>query len=166
MRAALLTNTSARPGKTLTPRGIVVHSTGTPNATARNIRNYMERAGQTSSYHIVCDWSESLVLVPCYPGACEVAHHAGPTANRNYLSVSACEHGSKDKNLQTYRRLVKLLRMLLVLWEWWPPERYLLSHAQVSRRWRETDHVDPEPWLSSFGLSWPALLSDVRGTDV
>lgn len=161
MRAALLTRSKARPRVPLIPSGIAIHSTATPGADARAIRAYMEReTSPPASYHVVCDWKESLVLVPCWPGACEVAYHAGRTANSAYLAVSACESRLDERNRETLHRLVKVTRLLCLVWEM-DPATSLVSHRDLSLRTGETDHVDPIPWLRKLGLEWPQFVSAV-----
>ena len=36
-----------------------------------------------------------------------------------------------------------------------------MSHAQVSAKWKETDHTDPIDYLASHGKTWANLVSDV-----
>ena len=37
----------------------------------------------------------------------------------------------------------------------------LMSHAQVSAKWKETDHTDPIDYLASHGKTWANLVADV-----
>lgn len=79
-----------RPGYPLMPRGVTVHRTGDPGATARNIRNYFDtpRPGRESSAHYIVDASGEIVR--CIPEN-EVAWHAGPRANRRDIGIETCE---------------------------------------------------------------------------
>ena len=36
-----------------------------------------------------------------------------------------------------------------------------MSHAQVSAKWKETDHTDPIDYLASHGKTWANLVADV-----
>jgi N-acetylmuramoyl-L-alanine amidase len=146
----------------------VVHSTATKGASARAIYRWFSRSDSPpASYHVVCDWNESLVLVPCYPGACEVAYHAGPKANPYYLSVSACESEDLAQNVATYQRLLKVVRGLLWLWEISPYEKnVVVSHDWVSKNLGGTDHSDPIAWLKSVGRTWDQFLKELQETRI
>lgn len=37
----------------------------------------------------------------------------------------------------------------------------LMSHAQVSAKWHETNHTDPIDYLASHGKTWVDLVADV-----
>ncbi|MDR3584502.1 MAG: hypothetical protein P4L59_04170 [Desulfosporosinus sp.] len=37
----------------------------------------------------------------------------------------------------------------------------LMSHAQVSEKWKETNHTDPIDYLASHGKTWANLVADV-----
>ena len=65
-----------RPGYELTPHGIVLHWTATPRATARNIRDYMNRIPKEQvSAHYGIDKDEVIQMVPVD----EVAWHLSST---------------------------------------------------------------------------------------
>lgn len=168
MRDSLLPIGKGRPGKAIVPVGVVVHSTATANASARAIYRWFRRPDSPSaSYHVVCDWDESLVLVPCYPGVCEMAYHAGPKANSKYIGIAACESTDPAKNARTYVRLVKVIRG--ILWMWEIPinsPSALVSHNWVSKNLGGTDHEDPIPWLRSMGKTWNDLVNDVWGVRI
>ena len=79
-----------RPGTPLAPQGVTVHRTGTPGATARNVRNYFDtiRPGNESSAHYVVDPTGEIIR--CIPED-EVAWHAGPAANGRDIGIETCE---------------------------------------------------------------------------
>lgn len=171
MRAALLTlgRGHGRPGTLLTPKGIVIHSTASadhtprPDLTAQQIRQYFEggAGGRKASAHVVLDWKESLVLIPCWPGAAERAWHAGATANARFIGVEWAEEDDPAKFIASYRRLTKIVYLLCQVWEWAPEAANIWSHKQVSETWRESTHTDPYPHLSAHGYTWEQLLVDI-----
>lgn len=163
MRAHLLSVGKSRPGTRITPTGIVIHSTADPGATARDVRAWFSRPDSPpSSYHVVCDWKESLVLIPCFPGACEKAYHAGPKANSRYIGVCACEATRKDDDVKTYERLVKIVRGLCWIWEFPIDEGHIVSHFWVSKNLGGTDHEDPIQWLGKLGKTWDQFVKDLQ----
>ena len=38
----------------------------------------------------------------------------------------------------------------------------LMSHAQVSVKWHESNHTDPIEYLASHGKTWANLVADVK----
>ena len=79
-----------RPGEPLQPKGVTVHRTGDPGATARNVRDFFDtvRPGAESSCHYVVDPSGEVIR--CIPES-EVAWHAGPVANHRDIGIETCE---------------------------------------------------------------------------
>lgn len=102
-----------RPGYSMKPEYITIHSTGNPTSTARNERAWLTNPNNnvTASWHIVVDEKEAIEAIPLN----EVAWHAGDggkgTGNRKSISIEICESGDRQKTLQNAAELVaKLLK--------------------------------------------------------
>ncbi|AGC67453.1 N-acetylmuramoyl-L-alanine amidase CwlA [Thermoclostridium stercorarium subsp. stercorarium DSM 8532] len=102
-----------RPGYSMTPEYITIHSTGNPTSTARNERAWLTNPNNnvTASWHIVVDEKEAIEAIPLN----EVAWHAGDggngTGNRKSIGIEICESGDRQKTLQNAAELVaKLLK--------------------------------------------------------
>ena len=102
-----------RPGYSMTPEYITIHSTGNPTSTARNERAWLTSPNNnvTASWHIVVDEKEAIEAIPLN----EVAWHAGDggngTGNRKSIGIEICESGDRQKTLQNAVQLIaKLLR--------------------------------------------------------
>ncbi|UZQ86322.1 N-acetylmuramoyl-L-alanine amidase [Thermoclostridium stercorarium] len=102
-----------RPGYSMTPDYITIHSTGNPTSTARNERAWLTNPNNnvTASWHIVVDEKEAIEAIPLN----EVAWHAGDggngTGNRKSIGIEICESGDRQKTLQNAAELVaKLLK--------------------------------------------------------
>lgn len=76
-----------KAGRTITPKGIMVHSTATPGADAQTIRDAWNRAGVEAAVHYIIDNQNTLQTLP---DACR-AWHCGSAANNTHLSFEICE---------------------------------------------------------------------------
>ena len=139
-----------RSGSRLNPIGIVVHETATPGATAEREYQYFNSADRGASAHAFVDWEDVIQTIP-YD---EVAWHAGPTANSRYIGIELCRPSGHDpeKFGRVWNNAVSLFADLFrengfgeVTVD------NLLSHAEVSSRWRESDHTDPVGYFAEYG---------------
>lgn len=132
----------------LSPMGIVLHETATPGATAQNEFDYFNSAERGASAHAFVDWKEVIQCVPYE----EVAWHAGPTANGRYIGIELCHATTKEQFDRTWDRAVSLFANLFRQYDLGEVSvDTLLSHAEVSARWRETNHTDPIDYFRKFG---------------
>jgi len=97
----------------MSPQYITIHSTGNPNSTARNEREWLTNPTNkvTASWHICVDEKEAIEAIPLN----EVAWHAGDggsgTGNRRSISIEICESGDRAKTLENAIKLTaKLLK--------------------------------------------------------
>ena len=80
---------------------ITIHSTGNPDSTAQNERDYLVNVANTrqASFHIVVDDKEAIECIPLN----EVSWNAGDgyygTGNRESISIEICESGDRQKTL-------------------------------------------------------------------
>ena len=139
-----------RSGSRLNPIGIVVHETATPGATAEREYQYFNSANRGASAHAFVDWEDVIQTIP-YD---EVAWHAGPTANSRYIGIELCRPSGHDpeKFGRVWNNAVSLFADLFrengfgtVTVD------NLQSHAEVSSRWRESDHTDPVGYFAEYG---------------
>lgn len=151
-----------RPGTSLNPAGVVLHSTDDLNATAVAIRNYFDNnPGAQASAHLSVDWTEAVTMIPWQPGKAEVAWHAGPTANHRYIGIEWCETDDQNLFAQGYANFVGTARTILDWYRWPVDSAHVFSHAQISEIYHETDHTDPLPYLTRHGRTWDQLLADI-----
>ncbi len=90
--------TKQRPGYSMKPLYITVHSTGNPASTAKNEATYVcYNSDRTASFHAVVDDKGVYEVLPFN----EVAWHAGDggkgTGNRKSVGVEICESGDRKK---------------------------------------------------------------------
>lgn len=117
-----------RPGLTLVPGYITVHSTGNPGSTARNERVWLTNPDnkRTASWHICIDEYEAVEAIPLD----EVAWHAGDGSsgpgNRKSIAIEICESGDRAKALKNAAELIAVLLRRLGMgaerlrrhWDW------------------------------------------------
>jgi N-acetylmuramoyl-L-alanine amidase len=101
-----------RPGLSMSPQYITIHSTGNPKSTARNERGWLTNPSntRTASWHICVDEKEAVEAIPLN----EVAWHAGDGSgqgNRASIGIEICESGNRAKTLENAVKLTaKLLK--------------------------------------------------------
>ena len=85
---AVMTNSDCyKAGRTITPKGIMVHSTAAPGADAQTIRSAWDRSGAEAAVHYIIDDQRTLQTLP---DTCR-AWHCGGAANNTHLSFEMCE---------------------------------------------------------------------------
>lgn len=91
-----------RTGRQMTATTLTIHSTGNPDSTARNERDYLTNPQNTTDtgFHLVVDEKECICCIPFT----EVAYHAGDGANgpgnTTSVAMEICESGDREKTLK------------------------------------------------------------------
>lgn len=146
-----------RSGRVLNPQGFVIHSTATPNATAKNEHDYFNSGNRQASVHYFCDWTQIIRTVP----ENEIAWHAGSTANSKFLSAEMCEPKEDSNKFQeVWNRTVWLIADACVRYGWNTNDN-VFSHRGISAMYKETDHTDPIQFLASYNKTWDQLLQAI-----
>ncbi len=140
-----------RSGKTLSPIGMVVHDTATKGATDENEQAYFNNNNVQASAHTFIDWNSITETVPDN----EVAWGSGPTSNHEFLQVELCVPASHDPckfqevwDRATWYFAYKFINKINIKTV---TKDNLISHAEVSNRWGETDHQDPIAYFQEYG---------------
>lgn len=137
-----------RSGKTLNPMGSVLHETATPGASDENEQKYFDGAYRGASAHAFVDCDSITQIIPWN----EQAWHAGPTANRTTNGIELCHYDDAEKFQQVWNRAVWLFAWLHVniIKQTTITTDNLMSHAEVSNKWHETNHQDPVRYFAQF----------------
>ena len=141
-------NKYSRPGKTMkTVKGIVVHGTACPRATAKNIRDYFANTGPNqkryaSSQFVIGLEGEIIEIMP----ANEVAYHVGSRtythAKREYLGkgnpnyctigIELCHEKADGKfNQKTLDSCIQLIKYLKNIYRLPSRGKTIWQHKQV-----------------------------------
>lgn len=167
-----------RAGKIMTPKGVMIHSTGADNP---NLRRYVQPDdGLLGKNKNGNSWNR--------PGVDKCVHafigkladgtvatyqtlpwewrgwHAGGRANNTHISFEICEDGLDDRDyfLQVYREAVELTAMLCQEFDLDPLENgVVICHKEGSRRGLASDHIDVEHWFPKFGKTMDDFREDV-----
>ena len=154
--------TKNRSGEKLVPVGVVLHCVGVEGSTAINNRNYFNNNQVNASAHIFLDWNDCIQTVPFD----EVAWHAGYTANHRFIGIELCEPTGYDlpKFEKVWTDAVRVFADLFVdlLHIDKITAQNLMSHAEVSAKWRETDHTDPVAYFKKYGRTADMFRADVQ----
>lgn len=151
-----------RSGRTLKAIGTVVHETATPGASDEDEFRYFNSGagGRSVSVHAFVDYDSITQTVPWN----EQAWHAGGTANRSYIGIELCNYNDRSKFEEIWKRGVWLFAWLHVnvIKQTTINKQTLMSHAEVSQKWGETDHNDPIAYFAKFGKTVDMFRAEVQ----
>lgn len=139
--------------------GVIGHATANNGDSADGERNYESTTWQSAFVHFFVDDQKILQMADtnylCY-GAGHTSNHLG------YVQVELCQSTDPAKFAAAYSRYVWLLAKLLYDRKLGVVDGVtLMSHAQVSAKWKETNHQDPIEYLASHDKTWANLVADV-----
>lgn len=151
-----------RPGERLKPFGVVVHDTATPGATAENEQVYFQKTTRDASVHAFVDWGSIIQTIPWN----EVAWGSGYTSNHKFLQIELCVPSSYDagKFNEVWNRAVWLFAYLFinVIKVKTITKDNLMSHSEVTDKWRQTTHRDPTAYFAQYGKSVDGFRAAVQ----
>jgi hypothetical protein len=142
--------------------GVVAHATANNGDSADGERGYESTTWQNAFVHFFVDDLKILQVADinylCY-GAGYTANHMG------YVQVELCQSTDPIKFAKAYAMYTWLLAKMLYNRKLSVVDGVtLMSHAQVSAKWKETDHTDPIDYLASHGKTWANLVADVNAS--
>ena len=173
----LTENDCYQQGRSITPKGVMVHSTGADNP---NLCRYVApddgRLGRPSSRH----WNQSGVSACVHAFIGRLADgsvatyqtlpwtargwHCGGKANGTHISFEICEDGLDDPVYfkKVYREAVELTAYLCQKFGFDPLEDgVVLCHAEGHRRGWASNHADVLHWFPRFGKDMDDFRRDV-----
>lgn len=183
LRKLILTkNPCYKEGRKITPKGIMVHSTGVNNPNlkryvgpddgllGKNIYgNHWNRANQDVCVHAFIGKLKDGTIATyqtlpwdhrgwhCYYGK-------NGSANNTHISFEVCEDGLKDAGYfnKVYREAVELCAYLCEMYNLDPlADGVIIDHSEGYKRGLASNHGDITHWLSRFGESMDAFRADV-----
>jgi hypothetical protein len=140
--------------------GVVDHSTATLEATVERESIYFHREwnNRKAFPHFCVDWISIVQLA-------DVNYMAWAAGNGNprYVHIELCETKNPAKFAESYKRYVWLTAKILKVKNLGVSEgETLVSHDWVSKNLGGTDHIDPEPYLKSHGITWKQHVTNVK----
>lgn len=177
-KCILTKNDCYKRGKKITPKGVMVHSTGANNP---NIKRYVQPndgiLGLNSNNN---DWNRSGVQKCVHAFIGKVADgsiatyqtlpwnwrgwHCGKSGNDTHISFEICEDGLDDANYfhKVYQEAVELTAYLCQQYNLDPlADGVVICHSEGYRRGIASGHSDVEHWFPKFGKSMDDFRADV-----
>lgn len=182
IRQLYLTNNNCyKAGQYITPKGVMVHSTGANNPTLR--RYLAPNDGLIGENLYGNHWNQ-----PLPDGQAKCVHgfigkladgnvaiyktlpwnmrgwHAGGTANNTHIGFEICEDALTDSVYfaKVYEKAVELTAYLCQLYNLNPlADGVVIGHYEGYLRGIASNHADPGHWFSRFGKSMNTLRADV-----
>lgn len=145
----------------LKAKGVTIHDTGNVwGDTDEGNFSWFNRAYRAASAHVFLDVDSIRQFIPFN----EKAWHAGPTANRQFIGVELCNATNQNDFNIIYAKGVWVVAKIFVeeLRIYKVTKDNLPSHREVSLKWNETDHMDPDDYLEKYGKSVDMFRRDVQ----
>ena len=176
----ILTNNDCyKSGKKITPRGVMVHSTGANNP---NLKRYVgPDDGRLGANKYNNHWNMSGIskCVHAFIGKLEngtVATyqtlpwnhrgwHCGGAGNNTHISFEICEDGLNDADYfgKVYREAVELTAFLCQKYSLDPmADGVVICHSEGNQRGIASNHGDVMHWFPRHGKSMDAFRKDVK----
>jgi len=104
-----------RPGYSMTPEYITIHSTANLSSTAQNELGWLTNPNNknVASWHIVVDDKEAIEAIPLNENAWHAGDGREGTGNRRSIGIEICESGDRAETMQNAVEVVaRLLKQL------------------------------------------------------
>lgn len=176
----IIHNRSYKNQKIFTPRGIMLHSVGTPQPRPEAFADYWNREDMSVSVHAIVSPDKVLQLMPWTYQAWHCG--AGPkgSGNQLYIGVEMTEPrtiaytggasfvdcdpvATKDFIIDTFSKAVKLFAYLCRKFNF-NPATDILSHAEGYKKGVASNHADPDHLFNKYpdmGLSMEVFRMEV-----
>ncbi len=172
-------NDCYKAGRTITPKGIMIHSTGANNP---NLKRYVgPDDGLLGKNQYNNHWNQAKpdgrqVCVHGFIGKLadgtiatyqtlpwnHRGWHAGGDANNTHISFEICEDGLTDATYfnKVYKEAVELCVHLCKLYNL--TEKKIIGHYEGYRLGIASNHSDPSNWFPKHGKSMDTFRADVK----
>lgn len=169
-------NRCYKAGKTIKPKGIMVHSTGANNP---NLKRYVGPDDGLLGKNVYGNhWNKSnlSVCVHAFIGKLKDGTiatyqvlpwnhrgwHAGGSANDTHISFEICEDGLKDKSYfdKVYKEAVELCVYLCKMYGL--TEKNIICHSEGAKKGIASNHSDVMHWFPKHGKSMDTFRADVK----
>lgn len=164
-----INNNCYKAGKEMTPKGIMVHSTGANNPKLsryigpnENNWNVPKPGGRNVCVHGFIGKLEdgSIATYQTLPWNMK-GWHAGGSANDSYIGFEICEDGLKDKEYfdAVYKEAVELCIYLCEKYDL--TEKNIICHCEGFKKGIASNHGDVMHWFPKHGKSMDTFRVDV-----
>ena len=176
----IFTNCDAyKAGKKITPKGVMVHSTGANNPNLKRYvgpddgklgentnNNHWNRPGVGASVHAFIGKLKdgSVATYQVLPWNYK-AGHCAKSGNNTHIAFEICEDGLKDSAYfaKVYQEAVELTAMLCKEYKLDPmADGVVICHSEGYKRGIASNHSDVMHWFPKHGKSMDTFRSDVK----
>lgn len=175
----LTKNDCYKAGKKITPKGVMVHSTGANNPNLKRYvgpddgllgvnknGNHWNKPGTTKCVHAFIGKlaDGSIATYQTLPWN-HRGWHCGAAGNNTHISFEICEDGLTDADYfgKVYREAVELTAFLCEKYNLDPlADGVVICHAEANKRGIASNHGDVLHWFPKHGKSMDAFRSDVK----
>lgn len=141
---------------------VVIHETANPEDNAQMEYRYFNSANRQASAHFFIDADEIIQTIE----TSVISWHAGRTANFKFWGIELCNTSDPAKFKKIWNKAVwltaHLFRNVAKPGIFVVTPDNLMSHAEVSARWGETDHRDPVSYFKKHGKTVDDFRKDVQ----
>lgn len=176
----ILTNNDCyKAGKTITPKGVMVHSTGANNTYLKRYvgpddgvlgknanNNHWNKSGISTCVHAfigrVSDGSVATYQTLPWNWR---GWHCGAAANNTHIAFEICEDDLTDKNYfdKVYKEAVELTAYLCKMYKLDPmKDGVVICHSEGYKRGIASNHGDVMHWFPKHGKSMDTFRKDVK----
>jgi len=152
-------NDCYRDGRTISPTGIMVHSTATPGIMAKDWFARWNRSGVEKAVHAFVDHQTVCQHLPWN----HRAWHAGAAANNTHIAFELCEPTDWQENIEyftaCYGNAVELAAYLCKQYRL--TQEDIISHKEGYELGIASNHGDPDHWWRYFGYTMEQFRKDV-----
>ena len=174
----LTENDCYKAGRYITPKGVMVHSTGANNPNLKRYvgpddgllgtnqnNNHWNRSGVGACVHAFIGKlaDGSIATYQTLPWNMR-GWHCGKDGNNTHISFEICEDGLTDADYfhAVYREAVELTAYLCEMYGLDPlDDGAVICHSEGYRRGIASGHADVEHWFPRFGKSMDDFRADV-----
>ena len=175
----LTENDCYKAGRTITPKGVMVHSTGANNPNLKRYvgpddgllgtntnNNHWNRSGTSACVHAFIGKlaDGTIATYQTLPWTMR-GWHCGADGNNTHISFEICEDGLTDADYfnSVYQEAVELTAYLCAEFSLDPTDTsVVLCHQEGYRLGIASNHSDVEHWFPKFGKSMDDFRADVK----
>lgn len=156
-----------KTGQKITPKGIVFHSTATPNVFAKDWFSRWNNDYTTLGVHFFVDDTSIYQYLPCEKGNVHRAWHVGTgtkgSYNSSHIAVELCEPKDKFNNptylKNAYANLLDLYEYLCRTFNL--PASAIVGHCEAYQLGYASNHADPNHYLPPMGYTLDKFRAEI-----
>ena len=178
INSSILTqNNCYKANHTITPKGIMVHSTATPGATANTFINFWNKPGVSACVHAFIDDTGIYQTLPWNWRGWHAASGKNGSANNTHISFEICEPGGfkyssgatmvgydVKKNEEyfnnVYQKAVELCAYLCKKYNL--TEKDIICHSEGCAKGIASNHADVMHWFPKHNKNMDIFRNDVK----